>query len=64
MVVQASQAEKNQAARLAAQVSRFALDASQCVMSQCQVAGELDLPAKLQVDNLHMDIAEDDLQTL
>eukprot|EP00960_Hanusia_phi_P075461 768429-Hanusia_phi.AAC.13 len=47
VVVQASQAEKNQAARLAA-----------------QVAGELDLPAKLSVENLHMDIAEDDLQTL
>ena len=47
IVVQASQAEKNQAARLAA-----------------QVAGDIEVPTKVRVENLHPDIAEQDLTDL
>jgi len=47
IVVQASQAEKNQAARLAA-----------------QVAGDVEVPTKVRVENLHPDIAEQDLTDL
>lgn len=47
IVVQASQAEKNQAARLAAQAQ-----------------SDANWPAKVQVNNLHPDIAEEDLTAL
>jgi len=47
IVVQASQAEKNQAARLAA-----------------TIAGELEVPTKVRVENLHIDIADQDLTDL
>ena len=47
IVVQASQAEKNQAARLAA-----------------QVAGDIEIPTKVRVENLHPDIAEQDMTDL
>lgn len=47
VVVQASQAEKNQAARLAA-----------------TIAGELEVPTKVRVENLHIDIADQDLTDL